>query len=258
MPQYINFPKPLVRNETEPKEGSIRQHNSISQDLPKIEIDKEQLAKDQALLSKSKGFLKPKKITSYKQLNRCLIHLLEETPRGDLQKVAGLIKFIQNDKEQNSTFVWLFGKKVFVQMNEMLNCTNGSKEVFVLRTGAGNFTALTLDYLSKRFFEEAGDVKAYIDEKKDKAIHLSSMTINEKQIYKDTLKRIIEKGMDRFKSLASWGAVVLVAFIMAAAFIYMINKGVGLHQQDVAAGQQFLKQSAQLFNQSVQRIVAGG
>jgi hypothetical protein len=150
---------------------------------------------------------------------------MEETVRGDLIKLAQIKTKILKDPNDQQVSVKIFGIKVPIQANELLHRADGSKDFFVLREGKGTFTGLTMFHYSKRYFEDHDDteIRDHIKQLANSAVYLRTMTVNEKQVYKNTLKRIYAKGLGFWDKHGPAVLMIIVLVLGVGTLIYMSN-----------------------------------
>lgn len=216
------------------------------------------------LFNRKKRFEKNKMKVDSKAFNRVFCFFLEETQRGDVIVINQKQLKLKNDKKNNSTYIQVQKRvRVYLQVNEMIPRADGTKIVFILRTGAGSFKALTISYLSEKYFSEhtTKDIQEWIEKEKGHALYLRSMNINERQLFMDTAKKILENAEETWEKLAPWAALIIIAIIMMGGFYMIASK---MLAQNTAISHQFLQGSQTIANamqntwNSTLQVIRGG
>lgn len=192
------------------------------------------------------------------EFNIVHVHILEETVRGDLIKIGQFKKRISRNNEDKTIFIRLFGEKVEMQHNELLHRADGSKDFFILREGLGVFKPLTLFHYSNTYFEKTSDTEILQEIKglKQKALYLKTMNVNEKQVYKNTLKGIYSRGLGFWDKHGPLMMMILIFVLGIGALIYMGNSQIDQAEIYANAMKNFGQTVATAINSTSQTIPA--
>jgi hypothetical protein len=202
------------------------------------------------------GLFGEKEIKNKISFNVVHVHILEETARGDLMKIGQLKRKLGKTMDDKEVYVSVFGEKLPIQPNELLPRADGSKDFFVLREGLGTFKALSLFHYSAEYFENNGDsdIHEHIKKMREKAIYLRSMNVNEKQVYKSTLKHIYSKGLGFWDKHGPALFMILILVLGLGDMIYMMGEVGDISRENSGAMIESARILADGFNQSVQEI----
>ncbi|RLB76324.1 MAG: hypothetical protein DRH24_18060 [Deltaproteobacteria bacterium] len=203
-------------------------------------------------LTQHPEFLKTASKLNKAPIDKVIAHVCEITPNGDPLKVAELKFKLKAEGEERTPFISYHGKKIYIQPSELLKRIDGVKEIWLLRDGKGNLVPYSTMFLTPELLSSKG----FVEKLKRQIIAFKPMTINEKQIYKRTLKRIYSRS-NWWQPLVGAGLVFLGMIIGAGIFLYALDKASGDFLQGAQTVASGLKQ---LVNATVaqQVLPAGG
>ncbi len=206
---------------------------------------------DVAELLKSQP-VQPSKDMKSVDFDRVIVHVCEITPGGYPIKVAELKLKLRVEGEEKTPYLKYFNNKIYIQPSELLLRADGVKEAWVLREGKGSLVPysplfLTKENVKKDFLERAGE----------SLLAFKKMTINEKIIYKESLKRLMQKY--RWWQPLVGSALVFIGMMLAAGIVlFAINKGGGSFNHGVELLSANLKTFLQNVTTTTQQVVPVG
>lgn len=203
------------------------------------------------------GLFGKKEIKNRVEFNTVHVHILEETVRGDLLKIGQFKKRISRNNEDKSIFVKIFGERISFQPNELLHRADGSKDFFLLREGVGVFKPLTMFHYNTEYFEKNSDNEMLTDLKvlKNRAIYLRTMNVNEKQVYKNTLKGIYARGLGFWDKHGPALLMIMIFVIGVGALIFITKEMTTINATNTGALTEIGRNLADAINGSYQQQI---